>query len=145
MHVIVVGQVQHLQGAYAGHQFHLKTAQGDCSLLLGIKRQGVVCRLLRKAAHTDLGRGIDGTLWVEHLSVAIVLVKIPVATYEQTVGNPAARNLQPGIRFQENIQWLAVHILRSIIDVGENQGVILTLLIILHSSRETLQAHRPGA
>ena len=50
-----------------------------------------------------------------------------------------------GIQLEKNIQRLAVNIMAGIIDIGNNQCVVVALIMIQHDTRHTLYTHGSGA
>ena len=98
----------------------------------------MVSRLFAQTAHTYLCRRINGALRVEHLSTSVVLIHIPIGTYQQCVGYLTTGNLQTGIELYKQVEWLSVDLLGGIVSIRQYQGIVFALFGVQHGTCHAL-------
>ena len=108
VHRVVRRQIQHLLTAQTCHQFQRTACQRPFQRFLGVKRQGAMGGNVRQPALTRRNAWIERLSGVEHLSVAEILVQIPVDAQQKAVRQPARRHLETGVGLEKEVQRLAI-------------------------------------
>ena len=141
LHRVVRRQIQHLLTAQACHEFQRTACQRPFQRFLGVKRQSAMGWDVRQPALTRRNARIEWQRGVEHLSVAEILVQIPVEAQQKAVRQPARRHLKTGVGLDENVQRLAVHVVVGRVFIRKNHRVALAFLACRGGDLQPLQLH----
>ena len=70
-------------------------------------------------------RGVQGASGVEHLTMPIVLVHIPVGTHQEGVGDIQGGHLKLGVQLGEEVEGATVYILPCHVFIGQDNAIAL--------------------